>query len=486
MPSLPRPAVYAPLVQPSRVRRPALSGDIAVAALASAGAVALVTAALTVLERWIPVLSLGALYVLAVLPVAIAWGALLAVPVAVASMLAFNFFLLPPRHTFHLRESENWLALVVYLAVALAASWLAARARQQARAAERRERDASLLADAAATLLGASSLAAELPAVGAAVADALGATHARITLGGKAVPGELPLRADGRVVGSLALDEPGRALADGSVRGRLLPALAALLALADERERLEQEARDAEALRRSDATKTALLRSVSHDLRSPLTAISTAADALASTSLTLGEDDRAALLATVVEESARLGRLVADLLDLSRLEAGAARPQLELHAVDELVAIALEELHGDPRVVVDLSDELPPVTVDAGQLRRALVNVLENALVHGGPTGPVRVTARAAGGLVRLLVADDGPGIPPGEVEEMFEPFRRGQSSAGSRGSGLGLAIARGFVEANGGTLRALRGGEPDSGAGSGAVLAFELPAAPAPVREPA
>ena len=464
-----------------RARHTLTPGDLVVGTLASAGIVALVTLAISVLDRWIPVLSLGALYVLAVLLVAIAWGVLLAVPVAVASMLAFNFFLLPPRHTFHLRDGENWLALVVYLTVALAASWLSARARRRALEAEEREGEASLLAGAAATLLGAASVEGELEGVNAAVADALGVAEARITLGDAPRPGELALRADGRIVASLALDGVVRPLADVALHERLLPALAALLALARERERLEQEAREAEALRRSDALKTVLLRSVSHDLRSPLTAISAAAGALSSPTLSLSETDRQGLLATIVEESTLLGRLVADLLDLSRLEAGAARPMLELHPVDELVAIALEELHGDARIAVDLPAELPPVTVDASQLRRALVNVLENALRHGGPAGTVRVSAEACDGTVRLLVADEGPGIAPSEAEAIFEPFRRGGAAGkGGRGSGLGLAIARGFVEANGGTLHAVPPAD-----GRGALLAFDLPAT-APVREPA
>ena len=144
---------------PSRPRQRAL--DAAAGLLAGAGAVAAVTAVVAVLDRWVPPLSLGALYVLAVLPVAIAWGALVAVPVAVGSMLAFNFFELPPRHTLHLREGEDWLALVVYLAVAVAASWLAGRARRREREAAARERETALLADAAARLLGAGDLARE-------------------------------------------------------------------------------------------------------------------------------------------------------------------------------------------------------------------------------------------------------------------------------------------------------------------------------------
>lgn len=424
--------------------------DAAAGLLAGAGAVALVTAAVAVLDRWVPALSLGALYVLAVLPVAVVWGVLVAVPVAVASMLAFNFFELPPRHTLHLREGADWLALVVYLAVALAVSWLAARARRRAEEAAAREQEAALLAGAAARLLGATSLDEELEAV----------------------------RGEAEAAVAAGLVEPQR----------LLPALADLLELGLDRERLELAVREAEAVRRSDAMKTAILRSVSHDLRSPLTAVTAAAGALASPQLALSADDRDQLVATVVAEARRLERLVAGLLDLSRLQAGAARPVREPHAVDELVANALDDLDGEARVQVAVPDDLPPVLVDVVQLRRALANVLENALVHGGPDGAVTVTAEPgrpgeAGelGTVRLLVRDRGPGIAPAEAQAVFEPFRKGRAGAAGHGSGLGLAIARGFVEAGGGTLEL--GPAP---AGGGALLVLELPvAAPLPVATP-
>src|SRR5439155_769245 len=191
-------------------RRPIGVAEAIVAALASAGAVALVTAAIAVARPHVPVLSLGVLYVFAVLPVAVAWGLAYAIPVSVASMLAFNFFFLPPTHTFALRDNENWFALVVYLVTAVVVSEL-----------------------------------------------------------------------------------------DSAVRDRLFPALAALVAVAVDRDELQREALEAEMLRRSDAAKTALLRAVSHDLRSPLTAIDAAASGLQSETLRLRDDDRRALLATI-------------------------------------------------------------------------------------------------------------------------------------------------------------------------------------------
>src|SRR5205823_1419928 len=228
--------------------------EAAVAALASAGAVALVTVAIAIAKPYVPVLSLGVLYVFAVLPVAVAWGLVFAVPVSVASMLAFNWFFLPPTHTFALQDSENWFALAVYLVTAVVVSELAARARRRAAEAEQRERESALLAQAADALLRGSDVAAELE----------------------------------RLEGPLA----------------------------------------------------AVLGAVSHDLRSPLTAIDAAASGLDSPSLRLRDEDRQALLATIREETARLRRLVENLLDLSRLEAGVAQPHPELWPPEDLVAQA--------------------------------------------------------------------------------------------------------------------------------------------------
>jgi two-component system, OmpR family, sensor histidine kinase KdpD len=445
-----------------------------IATLASSGAVAAITSVIALLDRWVPVLSLGVLYIFAVLPIAVVWGLGFALPVSVASMLAFNWFFLPPRHTFSLADSENWFALTVYLATAVVVSELAARARRRASAAEQRECESALLAGLAADLLRGRGLQEELGEVAGGTAGVLGVERVEIELGGPAlrdgVSAPHPLEVAGRQVGTL-YTPPGT---DPSldVRRRFLPALAALLAVAAEREQLEREALEAETLRKSDLVKTALLRAVSHDLRSPLTGINTAIGALRNPTLTLTDDDRRELLETIELESDRLGRLVDDLLDLSRLEAGAAPPHREAWELSELVREAAAGLHARERV--EIAGERPIVDVDGGQIQRALANLIENALKFSSPGEPVHVAITATRKEAIARVVDHGPGIPPDDLERVFEPFYRG-AGPGLSGAGLGLSIARGFVEANGGRIWA------ESRPGQGATFAIALPIASVP-----
>ena len=441
--------------------------------LASLAAVAIVSVVIGILDQWAPVLGLGSLYVFAVLPVAVLWGLAYALPVAVASMLVFNWLFLPPTHTLHLRDGENWLVLVLYLVVAVVTSELAARARRRARYAEQREREAALLAAVASSLLGGGAVTDELDGIATRTAAVLGVDHAWIALGDEAatLPDAMgfPLEVDGRSVGTLSTPAPGPA--DGEVVRRFLPALASLLAVATDREQLEREALEAEALRRSDSVKTNVLRAVSHDLRSPLTAIAAAAGGLDNPELQLDESDRSALVDTIVIETARLDRMVRDLLDLSRLEAGAADPKRELWSVDEIVGAALDQLHDEGGTVVDVPADLPPVMVDAGHAHRILVNLLENAHRHAGAGGHVRIGAAAHDETVVIRVSDDGPGISAADAESVFQPFWR---SASGGLTGLGLAIARGFAEENGGSLCA-----DTNGSGVGATFVLTLPATP-------
>jgi two-component system sensor histidine kinase KdpD len=428
--------------------------------VASIAAVAAVTAVIYLLERWIPVLSLGALYIFAVLPIAIVWGLAYAVGVSVASMLAFNFFFLEPVHTLTLADSRNWFALVVFVVTSIVVSELAARSR-------RRAREASLLAEIATSLLEHGNVEAELDQISTEAARALRASRVEITLGDEPRAG-YELSAGGRRVGTISLE--GGNAADASTRRRLLPALASLLGVAIDRERLSREAVEAEALRHTDALKTAILRSVSHDLRTPLMAISTSAGALASPELAIADSDRAELLATILAASDRLDHLVANLLDLSRLQAGAAEPQRGVVALDDLVVEALDELgRAASRVDVSVPDDLPPVSVDAHQIERAVVNLLENALKYSPAGERVRIQLARTASEALVRVIDHGPGVPPGEHHRIFEPFQRGERASDASGAGLGLAIARGFAEANGGRLTV----ESRTGQGSTFVLAF-------------
>jgi two-component system sensor histidine kinase KdpD len=350
---------------------------------ACVGALALVTGTIELLKGHVPVLSLAVLYLLAIIPVAVAWGIVYAVATAIASMLAFNFLFVRPLYTFTIADNRNWFALLVFVVTAVVVSELASRSRRRAEEAE--------------------------------------------------------------------------------------AALLALRKLTEERERLAGEALEAEALRRSDALKTALLRSVSHDLRSPLTAILASADALASPGLALEAEDRSGLAETIRGEATRLDRVVEQLLDLSRLEAGAAEPHRELWHVDELVGQALAGLGAEAgRVRLDVGSDTPPVEVDAGQVERAVANLLENALRYSPPDSQVLLRAERGSTELRIHVIDSGAGLPDEQREALFQPFRRGTAG---HGSGLGLAIARGFAEANGGRLWA----QDDPGGGH---LVLTLPLA--------
>ena len=286
----------------------------------------------------------------------------------------------------------------------------------------------------------------------------------------------MELAAGGRRVGSIRL-EGGRG--EAGVRRRLLPALASLLGVAIDRERLAQEALEAEALRRADVLKTALLRAVSHDLRTPLMAISTAAGALSRSDLAIDPDGRVELLATILAASDQLERLVANLLDLSRLQAGAAPPEPELLDLEQLVVATLEELgEAGRRVEVTIPDGLPAVRVDGHQVQRVLANLIENALKVSPPDEAVRLQLSAGASEAVVRVIDRGPGVPPEERERIFEPFQRGVRGSDWPGAGLGLAIARGFTQANGGRLWV------ESRPAQGATFVLALPAErlPAPV----
>jgi two-component system sensor histidine kinase KdpD len=443
------------------------------APLASVAAVAVVTAAIELLKSHIPVLSLAVLYILAVLPVAVAWGTGYAVAVAIGSMLAFNFFFLPPLYTFTLADSRNWFALMVFVVTAVVVSELAARSR-------RRARESALLAEIATSLLERGEVSAELDRIAVEAARALQVERARVELGPEAPASEAsaryPLGVAGRRVGTIYLDHPRRRSA--AARRRLLPALASLLGVAIDRERLAREALEAEALRRSDAMKTALLRAVSHDLRTPLMAILISAGALARDDFALDRADRLELVSTIVGEATRLDHLVANLLDLSRLQAGAARPDAHVWAIDDLIVQALDEL-GDAARRLDVSflDESPAVDVDSQQIQRVLVNLIENALRYSPESEPVHVQVTQTDSEVLVRVVDHGAGISPHELDAVFEPFHRGSLGATAAGAGLGLAIARGFAEANGGRVWA------ESRQGQGATFVLALPVAPVGVK---
>jgi two-component system sensor histidine kinase KdpD len=446
----------------------------------SLAAIAAVTGIVELVRPHAPVFSLGTLYVLAVLPVAVIWGRTFAIATSVVSMLVFNYVFLPPALTFTLSGEENWVALLVFLVTGLVVAELASRARRRATEAEQRRREASLLAELSTVLLSGASVEKELDRIAEGAATVLRARYGEIVFD---IPERragwrwLPLLAGQRLIGTLYV--PADSPLDETATERFLSALASLLAVAIDRERLQHEALEAEALRRSDTVKTALLRSVSHDLRSPLTAIRVAVESLSSPGLVLEPMDRESLLETVRAETERLDRVVGNLLDLSRVQSGAAQPERALRALDGILVQALNGLDGHERVEVFFPPDLPLVEVDSAQIERVLVNLLENALKFSPSGSTVNVRASTIGGDVVVRIEDEGPGVPAADREAIFEPFRRGSAESAQRGTGLGLAIARGFAEANGGGVFA----EPRETGGSCFVLT--LPATAVTVQVP-
>ena len=365
------------------------SAGALIAVAGSAAAVVVATGLVYALKPIAPTLSLGVLYTPAVLATAVLFGLGYAIATAIASMVAFNFLFLPPVHTLTLADGRNWAALAVYVVTAVVTSQLATRARRRADEAEQRERESALLSDAAAALLQEAPL------------------------------DEIRARAE-------------HVLADGDAvaHHRFEAAIDSLLAVSEER-------RGAEAIRRSDAIKTVILQTVSHDFRTPLATMQAAVGGLEDPELDLSEADRAELLETIRLETARLSRLVENVLDLSRIQARVAAPHPELWDVDDLLGQAVSEASDASRLRIELAEPLPVARVDAVQIQRVLVNLVENALKFSA--GDVELRAREHAGRVVIDVLDRGPGMD------------RAPSALG--GLGLGLAIAQGFTVVNEGTL---------------------------------
>jgi two-component system, OmpR family, sensor histidine kinase KdpD len=453
-----------------KARRP----SAALGALAAVGSVAASTALIYPLKEVSPVVSLGVVYVLPVVVIATFWGLGLGIATSVLSAAAFNFFHLPPHGRFDLADEREWVALLVFVIVAVTTGLVAELARMRGDEAERRRQEADLAAEMARRLLGTSQLKEALELTAQRLAAALGVSSAAISLSNEdAGDGELAfaLEADDRRVGTLRLPATLSHEERARVADRVVPPLESLLAAALHSSELQSEVVETAALRRSDELKTAVLRSVSHDLRTPLTAILMAAAALdAEHPTTANAED---VREQVLDAGTRLWSLIEKLLDLSVLQAGRAEPRSMWYSIEEVVQEAIEQAGAATSVFkLAVDADMPLLHGDPGQLERAFVNVLENAARYSSGK-PVTVRARVVGQRIRVLIVDQGPGIPRNQQEHIFLPFYRapGQERQGS-GSGLGLAITRGFVELNGGRISV----ESVPGQGTSFVVEFPLP----------
>jgi two-component system sensor histidine kinase KdpD len=430
-------------------------------------AVAAITVVIYLIKPHVPVLSTAVLYILAVLLVSSRWGLWLGLFTAVASTGAFNFFHVPPTGRFTVADPANWLGLGVYLAAAVVVSAFADAARLRTHQAERRGHEADLAAELALIVLGPNPHALDLAA--ARIGEAFGIADVSLDEGwvdADVKRRAVPLLAGGDRVGTLLISRD----ASTDDLQRFVPALGALMAARRQRSVMEDQAVETRALRRSDTLKTALLRAVSHDLRSPLTAIRAAAGGIDSP--TVDREQRHELAEVISGEAERLTNLVQNLLDLSRLESGSAEPHPEPSSIDEVVDAAASSARlQNATLDIQLPPDLPPVLADPVQLERVLSNLLENAAKHTTNGAPVAVRAHVTGSRLHVRVTDHGAGIAEDELERIFEPFYRSPNAA-AHGSGLGLAIAKGFVEGNGGRIWAR------SLPGQGSTFTIDLPVA--------
>jgi len=428
-------------------------------------------------------ISLGScllLYLLLVVVIAAIGGAWVAGVAAIVAFLLVNWYLTPPIHTFTISEGQNVLALVVFLVVAAVVSALVTVAARRSIESARARSEATALVQLAGALIAETDplpdIMQQLLATFALSSVAVlrpGAGEQQWTVVAHAGDATLTRPADATATAELPGGEVFAYVGPNLTADdrRVLNAFIAQLSVALASRELRAEAAEASALAEADALRTALLRAVSHDLRTPLASIKASVTTLLADDLHLDDSTVQQLHQTIDEEVDRLNELVSNLLAMSRLQVGSLQLASADVAIDEVVGRALVSLgERAVAVVVDVSDDLPRIHVDPALLERAIANVIDNALSYSPPEQPVRVEAAVVGDRLVLRVIDRGPGIQPADRERVFQPFQRFGDAGARTGVGLGLAVARGFTEAVGGEIRV------DDTPGGGATIVFSFP----------
>jgi two-component system sensor histidine kinase KdpD len=467
-------------------------------------AVLLTTAVLLLFRESLSSQVIALLYLLPVMLSAMRWGLLPALTASLTSFFAFNFFFLFPTFTLAVGNSDELLALMVFLIVAVIISQAVTSANTHAIKAEAREREATTLYALSRALGEQAGLDETLASVTRMIAEAFGFAGCEILVSsdGQALRSRAhftaespagPSPVNGRPAGATrVLDIPfaarqtdvgilrlhlweGGAQPDDTIL-RLLTTFVSQAGLYIERARLAREAGRVQLLEESDRLKTALLSSVSHDLRTPLAAIKASATVLLQEDVVLDAATREDLLSAINEETDRLNRLVGDLLDQSRIEAGALQLKRDWCDMDELIRAGVRRLAshlGVFRVLLHLAPDLPLIMADYVQVDRVISNLLDNAVRFAPPGSSIDITASAGNGNMTVAVTNQGPAIPSRLHPYLFDKFYRiSENRSPDMGTGLGLSICKGIVEAHGGRIWV----ESPVMADSGTRFAFTLP----------
>jgi len=437
-------------------------------------------------------------FLVAILIVSAAWGLRYAVFLAVFATLALNYYFLPPVGTFRIAETQNWVALLAFLVTAAVASELSERARSEAFHATQRRREIERLYAFSQRLLTTENVPELLNSIPRYVVESFGITAAALFVVGRedvycsspgtreldgtqlraiAARGEptmdrehelffTPLRLGVRSVGAIGLS-------GGSLSRETLEALGSLIAIAIERTAAVEKLGKAEAAREGEKLRSAILDSVTHEFRTPLTAIKASATSLLSDT-NLDSAQQHELITVINEETDRLDHLVGEAAEMAQLDANQVELQREPHHIREAIDRALEEAGqsvANHAMEIDIQDGLPLVSIDLERIKDVLLQLLENAGKYSPPGSPIHITAEADGRTLTVSVADRGPGIDDFEQSLIFDKFYRGKNERYRvQGTGMGLAIAKAVVEAHSGAIAVT------SQVGHGSVFSFTLP----------
>ncbi len=439
-------------------------------------------------------------FLVGILVVSANWGLRPAIFMALLATLVFNYFFLPPVGTFTISDPQNWIALTAFLVTAIIASELAERARREAHRAHERRMETEQLYRFSQQLLTSDNAAELLNAIPRFVVDGFGVSSAAVSLPNRpdvyrsdsatdvldihdlqlvCMRGEpkmdsearvavVPLRLGLRVVGSLGI-------AGAALSRETLEALGGLIAIAVERAGAMEKLSKAEAARESEQLRSALLDSVTHEFRTPLTAIKASVTSLLSNPALDGAQ-RLELLTVINEESDRLNRLVGEAAEMSQLDAHQVELQRGTHQIQEAIDDAITRLApvlARHLVSTVLPENLPPVLIDVHRISEVVSQLLENAAKYSPPGSPIQIAGEARNRAVMISIADRGPGIEDFDQSLIFEKFYRGRNQRLQvQGTGMGLAIAKAIVEAHGGEIGVT------SQPGHGSVFYFTLPVA--------
>nr|HEV7953536.1 DUF4118 domain-containing protein [Candidatus Acidoferrales bacterium] len=441
-------------------------------------------------------------YLLAILAVSTFWGFTVSAFMSVTAMLAFNYYFLPPVGRFTISDPQNWAALVAFLATSLIASRLATRVRREADEAQQRRKEIERLYSFSQQLLVSGNVITLLNSIPNHIVETFEVGAAALYLDYKqkfyhsgaaphfndeelkqATAREEPLRDAARSLCLVPVRMGTRPIGSLGISGRLLSrqtleALGSMIAIAFERARAVEDLGKTEATREGERLKSALLDSVTHDFRTPLTSIKASVTSLLSAATTT-EGQKRELLSVINEECDRLNQLVGDATEMARLDAGEFELRLEANSMAEIVAAALAHCKtalGNRSVRVDVPATLPPVRVDFDRIKDVLVRLIENADVYSPKDQPITISAEVHGDFLSVSVADNGPGIEEMELGLIFDKFYRGKDQRYLvLGTGMGLPIAKAIVEAHRGTISVM------SQRGHGSVFSLTLPLAQQP-----